>query len=189
MIEEPGRGALPDDILIRKEGLVGDIKVKNSLGYSDCKIVQFRIMRGKSWEKTKIRSLHLGLFRDLLGRVPWDETLEEKEVQEDWFIFKEHYLQAKEQLIQTSRKSSKDARWPAWLEEAAPGKLKHKKETHKTELETSNLGGKQRHCPSMQRCNSECQTQLEFSLVRYVKYNKKGIWHYVSSKRRARDVY
>jgi len=39
------RGALLDLILTNKEGLIGDVKIKGSLGCSDHEIVEFRIPR------------------------------------------------------------------------------------------------------------------------------------------------
>ncbi|GAB0184054.1 hypothetical protein GRJ2_000870700 [Grus japonensis] len=46
VIEEPmRRGAMLDLILTNKEGLVGDVKLKGSLGCSDHKMVEFRILR------------------------------------------------------------------------------------------------------------------------------------------------
>ena len=125
------KGAVLDCILTSKEGLVGDVKVKGILGCSDHKMVEFSIMRGRSRAKSNITGLDFGLFRYLLGRVPWDKALEGRGVQEDWLIFKEHHLQAKEQFIQTSRKSSKVARWPAWIEEQLLPKLKPKKEVYR----------------------------------------------------------
>jgi len=37
---------------------------------------------------------HFGLFRDLLGRVPWYKALEGRGAQESWLKFKNHLLQA-----------------------------------------------------------------------------------------------
>ncbi|GAB0184141.1 hypothetical protein GRJ2_000879400 [Grus japonensis] len=45
VIEEPTRrGAMLDLILTNKEGLVGDVKLKGSLGCSDHEMVEFRIL-------------------------------------------------------------------------------------------------------------------------------------------------
>lgn len=58
-----------------------------------------------------IKTLHdsrakFGLFRNLLGRIPWEWALEGKGFQENWLIFKGHFLQAQEQLILMSKKLS-----------------------------------------------------------------------------------
>ena len=80
-IEAMRRGALLDLILTNKEGLVGDVKVKGSLGCSDHEMVEFRILRAGRRLKSKLTALDFrradsGLFRDLLGRAPWDQALE-----------------------------------------------------------------------------------------------------------------
>lgn len=84
MIEEPTkRSALPDLILTNKEGLIENVKVQGSLGRADYEMVGFRLLRGGSRGKKQDRSaglqetrLWLSDFKDLLGRVPWDEALE-----------------------------------------------------------------------------------------------------------------
>jgi len=73
------RGALLDVILINKEGLAGDAKVKGSPGCREHEIGQFRILRGGSRAKGKLTSLDFrrtdfGFFKHLLGRVPWDKA-------------------------------------------------------------------------------------------------------------------
>ena len=61
VIEEPTRrGALLDLFLTNKEGLVGDVKVKDSLvtmrwGCSDHEMVEFRILRGRRKVKSNLR--------------------------------------------------------------------------------------------------------------------------------------
>jgi len=121
VIEEPmRRGVLLDRILTSKEGLVGNVKVKESLGCSDHKMVEFRITRRNRAKKQdcKLRLWLQGSSSGIcLEEFHGNKALEGTGVQESWLIFKEHHLRAKEQFIQTSRKSSKDARRPAWMEE------------------------------------------------------------------------
>ncbi|GAB0207491.1 hypothetical protein GRJ2_003214800 [Grus japonensis] len=99
VIEGPTRkGALLDLTLTNKEELVGDVKAGVSLGCSDHEMVEFRILRGRSREKSMTQGLDFrragfGLFRDLLARIPGDTTLERREVQESCLIFKNHLLQ------------------------------------------------------------------------------------------------
>ncbi|GAB0187094.1 hypothetical protein GRJ2_001174700 [Grus japonensis] len=82
VIQEPTRrGAMLDLVLINKEGLVGNAKLKGSLVCSDHEMVQFGILRAARREHSKLitldfRRADFGLFRDLLGRVPWDKALE-----------------------------------------------------------------------------------------------------------------
>ncbi|GAB0207775.1 macrophage immunometabolism regulator [Grus japonensis] len=119
VIEEPmRRGGMIDLVLTNKEGLVGDVKLKGSLGCSDHEMVEFRILRAARRAHSKLTTLDFrradfGLFRDLLGRIPWDKALEGRGAQDSWLIFKGHLLQAQEQCIPAKRKSSKNTRRPA----------------------------------------------------------------------------
>jgi len=96
-----GRGVMLDLVLTNKEGLMGNVKVKGSLGCSDYKIVEFKILRAARRVCTKLPALdfrraNFGLLRDLLGRIPWDKALEGRGAQESWSVFKGHLLQAQE---------------------------------------------------------------------------------------------
>ena len=75
---------MPDLVLTNKEGLVGNAKLKGSLRGSDHKTVEFKILRAPRRLLTTLdfRRADFGLFRDLLGRVPWDKALEGREAQE-----------------------------------------------------------------------------------------------------------
>ncbi|GAB0178980.1 hypothetical protein GRJ2_000363300 [Grus japonensis] len=81
VIEEPmRRGAMLDLVFTSKESLVGNVKLKGSLGCSDHEMVEFKILRAARSTHSKITTLDLrradfGLFRDLLGRIPWDKAL------------------------------------------------------------------------------------------------------------------
>ncbi|GAB0188477.1 hypothetical protein GRJ2_001313000 [Grus japonensis] len=135
--EEPTRrGVMLDLVLTNKERLVGNVKLKGSLGCSDHEMVEFKILRAVRRAHSKFTTLDFrragfGLFRDLLGRVPWDEALEERGAQESWLVFKDHLLQAQEQHIPTKRMSGKKARRPAWMNKELLDKLKHKKEAYR----------------------------------------------------------
>jgi len=88
-------------VLTNKEGLVGNVKVKGSLGFSDHEMVEFNILRAARRLHSKLTTLDFrradfGLFRDLLSRVPWDKALEGRGPQESWLIVKDHILQAQE---------------------------------------------------------------------------------------------
>ncbi|GAB0187941.1 hypothetical protein GRJ2_001259400 [Grus japonensis] len=102
VIEEPKRrGAMVDPVLTNKEGLVGNVKLKASLGCSGHKMVEFKTLRAARRAHSKLTALDFrradfGLFRDLLGRVPWDEGLEGRGAQENWLVFKDHLLHAQE---------------------------------------------------------------------------------------------
>ncbi|GAB0176073.1 mitochondrial enolase superfamily member 1 [Grus japonensis] len=121
-----------DLVLTNKEGLVGDVKLKGSLGCSDHEMVQFKILRAVRRAHSKLTTLDFRradfcLFRDLLGGVPWDKALERRGAQDSWLVFKGHLLQAQERCIPTKRKSSKNTKRPPWMNKKLLGKLKQKK--------------------------------------------------------------
>jgi len=82
MVEEPTRrGAVLDLVLMNKEGLAEDVKVGGSLGSRDHEMVEFRIVGGGSRAISKIKTLdfrraNFGLFKELLGGIPWVRALE-----------------------------------------------------------------------------------------------------------------
>ncbi|GAB0204032.1 polycomb group RING finger protein 3-like [Grus japonensis] len=156
--EEPTRrGAMLDLVLTNKEGLVGDVKLKGSLGCRDHEMVEFRILRAARRAHSKLTTLDfrradLGLFRDLLGRIPWDKALEGRGAQDSWLVFKNHLLQAQERCIPTKRKSSKNTKRPPPMDEqGAPGQSQTKKGSlQRVEARAGSLGGIQRNCLSSQ---------------------------------------
>ncbi|KAK4811175.1 hypothetical protein QYF61_019806 [Mycteria americana] len=179
--EEPTRrGALLDLILTNNEGLVGDVKVKDSLGCSDHEMVEFKILKGREEE--------FGLFNDLLGRLPWDKALEGRGAQESSLIFKDHLLQAQERSIPTNRKSGKNTRRPAWMNKKLLAKLRNKKEAYRGWKQGRVTREEYRN--TVQTCRDEvrkAKAQLELNLARDVKGNKKGFYKYISSKRNTRE--
>ncbi|KAF4803716.1 hypothetical protein TURU_013821 [Turdus rufiventris] len=83
VIEEPTRrGAMLDLVLTNKKGLVGNVKLKGSLGCSDHEMVEFENFRAATRRMhNKLTTLYFrradfGPFGDLLGRVSWDKALE-----------------------------------------------------------------------------------------------------------------
>ena len=105
------------------------MKLKGSLGCSDHEIVEFRIVCDRSRATSRITTLNFrranfGLFKGLLGGVPWVRALEGSGVQESWSIFKYHFLQAQDQYIPRTNKSSKGARRPAWMSKELLEKFK-----------------------------------------------------------------
>ena len=112
VIEKPTRrGAMLDPVLTNKEGLVGNVKVKRCLGCSDHEIVEFKILKAAKTVHSKLttpdfRRVDFGLFRDLLGRVPWNKALGGRGTQESGLIFKDHLLQGQEQCIIPQQRGS-----------------------------------------------------------------------------------
>jgi len=91
-----------DFVLTNREGLVGNMKLKGSLGCSDHEMVEFKILRAARRVYRKLNTLDFrradfSLFMDLPGKVPWDKSLEERGDQESWLILKDHLLQAQDQ--------------------------------------------------------------------------------------------
>ncbi|GAB0206109.1 hypothetical protein GRJ2_003076500 [Grus japonensis] len=130
------RGTMLDLSLTNKEGLVRDVKLKGSLDCSDHEMVEFRILRAVRRALSKLTTLDFsradfGLFRDLLGRIPWDKALEGRGAQDSWLVFKGHLLQAQEQCIPTERKSGKNTKRPSWMNKELLGKVKQKKEAYR----------------------------------------------------------
>jgi len=121
VVEEATRkGALLDLVLTNKEGLLKDVKFGGRLGCSDHEMVEFRIQRGGSKAISRIKTLDLrranfGLFKELLGGIPWDRALEGRGVKVCWSLFKRLFLHAQEWCIPLRKKSSKGDRRPAWL--------------------------------------------------------------------------
>ena len=64
-------------------------------------MVELKILRTVRRAHSKLATLdsrraEFGLFRDLLGRIPWDTALEGRGAQESWLIFRDHLLQVQE---------------------------------------------------------------------------------------------
>jgi len=81
--ESTRRGVMLDLVLTKKKGLVGNVKLKGRLGCSDHERVESKILRATTRVHSKLTTLEFrredfGLFRDLLGRVPWDKALERR---------------------------------------------------------------------------------------------------------------
>lgn len=91
-------------------------------------MVQFSILREGN-RATKI--LEGGCTTALTAGIPWDISLERREVQDNCLIFKDHLLQAQKWSVQMSWKSSKGGRTPVWMNRKL--KLRCKKEAYKTE--------------------------------------------------------
>ncbi|GAB0210021.1 mitochondrial enolase superfamily member 1 [Grus japonensis] len=194
VVEEPTRrGAMLDLVLTNKEGLVGGVKLKGSLGCSDHEMVEFRILRAARRAHSKLTTLDFrradfGLFRDLLGRIPWGKALEGRGAQDSWLIFKGHLLQAQERCIPTKRKSSKTTKRPPWMNKEVLGKVKQKKEGYRGWKQGQVAWEEYRETVRAARAQvRKAKALTEISLARDVKDNKKSFYRYVSDKRRTRE--
>ncbi|GAB0210014.1 mitochondrial enolase superfamily member 1 [Grus japonensis] len=129
-----------------------------------------------------------GLFRDLLGRIPWDKALEGRGAQDSWLIFKGHLLQAQERCIPTKRKSSKTTKRPPWMNKEVLGKVKQKKEGYRGWKQGQVAWEEYRETVRAARDQvRKAKALTEISLARDVKDNKKSFYRYVSDKRRTRE--
>ncbi|CAM5163476.1 unnamed protein product [Eretmochelys imbricata] len=123
-----------------------------------------------------------------MGKIPWENNMRGKGVQESWLYFKESLLRLQGQTIPMCRKNSKYGRRPAWLNSEILADLKYKKEAYKkwkigqmTREEYKNIA---RACRSEIR---KAKSHLELQLARDVKSNKKGFFRYVSNKKKAKE--
>ncbi|CAM4377561.1 unnamed protein product [Caretta caretta] len=194
VLEEPTRGrALLDLLLTNREELVGEAKVNGNLGGSDHEMVKFRILTQGRKESSRIQTLDFrkadfDSLRELMGKIPWENNMTGKGVQESWLYFKESLLRLQGQTIPMCRKNSKYGRQPAWLNSEILADLKHKKEAYKkwkigqmTRDEYINIA---RACRNGIR---KAKSHLELQLARDVKSNKKGFFRYVVNKKKAKE--
>ncbi|CAM4591395.1 unnamed protein product [Caretta caretta] len=137
VLEEPTRGrALLDLLLTNREELVGEAKVDGNLGGSDHEMVEFRILTHGRKESSRIQTLDFrkadfDSLRELMGKIPWENNMRGKGVQESWLYFKESLLRLQGQTILMCQKNSKYGRRPAWLNSEILAALKYKKEAYK----------------------------------------------------------
>ncbi|KFV18177.1 hypothetical protein N340_02392, partial [Tauraco erythrolophus] len=129
------------------------------------------------------RRADFGFFRDLLGRVPWDEALEGR-----WIIFKDHLLQAQEWCIPTKRKSGRNTRRPAWMNKELLDQLGHKKEVYRGWKQAQVAWEEYREIVRATRDQvRKAEALIELNLARDITGNKKSFYRRVSAKRRTRE--
>ncbi|GAB0204419.1 mitochondrial enolase superfamily member 1 [Grus japonensis] len=156
-------------------------------------MVEFKILRAVRRAHSKLNTLDFrradfDLFRDLLGRIPWDKALEGRGAQDSWLIFKHHLLQAQERCIPTKRESSKNTQRPAWMNKELLGKVKQKKEAYRGWKQGQVAWEEYRETVQAAREQvRKAKALTEISLARDVKDNKKSFYSYVSDKRRTRE--
>ncbi|GAB0204946.1 mitochondrial enolase superfamily member 1 [Grus japonensis] len=156
-------------------------------------MVEFRILRAVRRALSKLTTLDFrradfGLFRDLLGRIPWDKALEGRGAQDSWLIFKGHLLQAQEGCIPTKRKSRKSTKRHQWMDKELLGKVKQKKEAYRGWKQGQVAWEEYRETVRAARDQvRKAKALIEISLARDDKDNKKSFYRYVSDKRRTRE--
>lgn len=89
--------------------LVRNVKFKGSLACSDCEMVEVEIfgtvMRTHNKIAMAFRRANFGLFKYLLGRVPWDGAPGGRGAQESMLTLKDSFSQAWEQCTPTRKKT------------------------------------------------------------------------------------
>ncbi|KFQ24942.1 hypothetical protein N332_13039, partial [Mesitornis unicolor] len=129
-----------------------------------------------------------GLFRDLVGRIPWEAVLKDKGVQEGWTLFKKELLKVQEQAVPMCRKTSWQERRPAWLNRELWLELRKKKRVY--DLWKKEEASQEEYKATVRLCTEKirkAKAQLELNLASAVKDNKKGFYIYISNKRRTRE--
>ncbi|KFV01476.1 hypothetical protein N340_10208, partial [Tauraco erythrolophus] len=134
------------------------------------------------------RKADLGLFKDLLARVQWDEALEGRGAQESWLIFKSHLLQAQEQCIPTKRKSGRNTGRRTWMNKELLDQLRHKKKAYRGWKQGQVAWEEYREIVRVTRDQvRKAKALIELNLARDIKGNKKGFYRYVNDKKRSRE--
>jgi len=166
------------------------VELKGSLGCSDHEMVDIKHLRAARRVHSKLTALNFsrvdfGLFRDLLGRVPWDQALEGGRAQESWLIFKDQLLQARDRSVPTKRRSGKNVRRPAWMNKELLDKLRHKKEAYREWKQEQVAWEEYRDIVQAARDQvRKDKALIELNLARDVKGNKKSFYGYRSDKRK-----
>ncbi|KFQ26467.1 hypothetical protein N332_01936, partial [Mesitornis unicolor] len=129
-----------------------------------------------------------GLFRDLVGRVPWEAVLKDKGVQEGWSPFKKDLLKVKEQAVPVCWKTSRRGRRPAWLNRELWLELRKKKRVY--DLWKKGQASQEEYRATVRLCREKirrAKAQLELNLASAAKDNKKGFYKYIGNKRRTKE--
>ncbi|KFV12556.1 hypothetical protein N340_13926, partial [Tauraco erythrolophus] len=128
------------------------------------------------------------LFRDLLGRVRWNEALEGRGAQESWVIFKDHLLQAQERCISKKRKPGRNTRRPVWMNKELLDQLGHKKKASRGWRQGQVAWEEYRAIVRVTRDQvGKAKAPIELNLARDIEGNKKNFYRYVSDKKRSRE--
>jgi len=176
------RRVLLDLVLANKEGLVEAVKAESSLGCIDHETVKCRISCGRNRVPSRIATVdfskaNFGPFKHLLGEIPWEKVLEGKRAQDSRLVFKDCFLRAQEQTIQTGRKSGKRARRPEWLNRELLDKFKWKRTVYRSWKE--GLATWEEYKALFRECREatrKTKASLELNLAGGVKGNRKGFF-------------
>jgi len=121
MLDMPTRNeALLDLPLTNQEKLLYNISVSNSLGCCDHNIVEPRILliSLKISSKTKVLYFQKADFssrRAQLGGIPWETSMEDKEVNTIWHFFKNAFLEPQKQFMSFKVKGRRQRKSLPWF--------------------------------------------------------------------------
>ncbi|XP_010179874.1 PREDICTED: protein FAM178A-like [Mesitornis unicolor] len=134
LLEPTRKGAILDLVLTSKEGLMGNVKLKGSLGCSGHEMVEFKIVRAASRAHSKLVSLDFrtadfGLFRDLLDDTsqPKPKKVSKHEASSPNALRTSSEMAA-EGCMSSSHESSQLS-WELKIESTCTGKLNGKSES------------------------------------------------------------
>jgi len=99
-------------------------------------VVEFTFLKDMRQAKSKMRKLNFRkpnfqLIRELANKPPWESVLKDKGAEQIWQIFKDVFFRAQELSIPRYRKSGKEGKRPAWLNQDLLVKLKSEKKMHR----------------------------------------------------------
>ena len=149
-------------------------------------------MGGRNRTASRIAALdfsrgNFGLFKQLLGEIPWARLLEGKGAQDSWIAFRDCFFHAQDQSIPTRRKSRKGARRPAWLNRDLLGMLKQKRRVYRSWKQ--GLATWEEYKAAVRGCRKAARiakASLELQLARGVKDSKKNFFKYIADKTNTR---
>ncbi|CAM4534308.1 unnamed protein product [Caretta caretta] len=156
-------------------------------------MVEFRILTQGRKESSRIQTLDFrkadfDSLRELMGKIPWENNMRGKGVQERWLYFKESLLRSQGQTIPMCRKNSKYGRRPAWLNSEILADLKYKKEAYKKWKIGQMTRDEYKNIARARRSEiRKAKSNLELQLARDVKSNKKGFFRYVGNKKKVKE--
>jgi len=182
-----------DLLVTNARELIGDVKIRGSLGCSDHALVEFTVPRDVGQAKSKIRTLNFRkanfqLFMELVSRTPWVTTLTAKGTEQSWQITEDAFHREQELLIPRCKKSGKVGKRLEWMSQDLLVKLKDKKEMHRQWKQGQISREEYRDTARLGRDGvRKTMAQPEQNLARDAKNNKKGFYRYVSQKRKVKE--
>ena len=133
----------------------------------------------------KFRRVNFQLLKKLLVKIPWETVLRDRGTDQSWQHFKDTFLRVQELCIPMCKSSSRKS---TWLSTDLLVKLRCKKEMHRQWKQGHVAWVEYRDAIWMCRDRiRKAKAQVELSLARDAKNNKKGIYRYICQKRKAKE--